>query len=180
MFLTYGGLEMGKFNSHFSDYYTLRTIIEHLDQIVEIMEKKYGIDQTYLKYVDKDLREKFLKQQERLIKAIRKNDNKNIIELARGMIKAFKIVDGICEDQQVKKIDSNVWQIKHDGLPKTIINVCRHKKQLPIGQHEGQAWISLEGLINTIPKAVFVTKEEFKGARVVKEVDDFFGDPIPF
>ena len=58
MFLTYGGLEMGKFNSHFSDYYTLRTIIEHLDDIVEIMEKKYGIDQTYLKYVDKGLKEK--------------------------------------------------------------------------------------------------------------------------
>ena len=114
---------MGKFNSHFSDYYTLRTIIEHLDQIVEIMEKKYGIEETYLKYVDKGLREKFLTQQERLTKAIKRGDDKNIIPLARGMIKAFKIVDGICEDQKVKKIDSNVWQIKHDGLPKTIINV---------------------------------------------------------
>ena len=89
---------MGKFNSHFSDYYSLRTIIEHLDQIVEIMEKKYGIDQTYLKYVDKGLREKFLKQEERLIRAIKRGDNKNIIELARGMIKAFKMVDGICDD----------------------------------------------------------------------------------
>ena len=171
---------MGKFNSHFSDYYSLRTIIEHLDQIVEIMEKKYGIDQTYLKYVDKGLREKFLKQEERLIRAIKRGDNKNIIELARGMIKAFKIVDGICEDQKVKKIDSNVWQIKHDGIPKTIINVSRYKKQLPLGQHEGQVWISLEGLVNTIPKSVFIAKDEFKGARVVKEVDEFFDDPIPF
>tara|TARA_S200000501_G_scaffold34550_1_gene28680 strand:- start:3413 stop:3928 length:516 start_codon:yes stop_codon:yes gene_type:complete len=171
---------MGKFNSHFSDYYSLRTIIEHLDQIVEIMEKKYGIDQTYLKYVDKGLREKFLKQEERLIRAIKREDNKNIIELARGMIKAFKIVDGICEDQQVKKIDSNVWQTKHDGLPKTIVNVSRYNKQLPLGQHEGQVWISLEGLVNTIPRTVFATLKEFKGARVKDDVDNFYDDPIPF
>jgi len=171
---------MGKFNSHFSDYYTLRTIIEHLDQIVEIMEKKYGIEETYLKYVDKGLREKFLTQQERLTKAIKRGDDKNIIPLARGMIKAFKIVDGICENQKVKKIDSNVWQIKHDGLPKTIINVSRHNKQLPLGQEEGHVWVSLEGLVNTIPRAVFVTLEEFKGARVKDDVDNFYDDPIPF
>jgi len=172
---------MGRYNSHFRDYFNVRSVIEHLDQIAEIMTKKYGIDDMCLTYVDKGLREKFKKQEEKLRVAIDKNmDRDLIVKLGRGMIRAWKIVDGECESKGVKKIDTNVWQAKHDNLPNTIINVTRYRKQLPLNQKKGEAWISIEGLVNTMPKTVFKVKEEFKGSRVSKEVDDFYDDPIPF
>ena len=58
--------------------------------------------------------------------------------------------------------------------------MTRYRKQLPLNQKEGEAWISIEGLVNTMPETVFKVKEEFKGSRVSKEVDDFYDDPIPF
>ena len=171
---------MGRYNEKFKDYLQVRTIIEHLDDIAEIMEKKYGIDDTCLKYVGKDLKTKFLKQQQKLFTAIEQNNSSQIEVHGRAMIKAWKIVDGICEDANAKKIYYDVWQTKHSNLPDVIVNVCKSRKQLPLGQARGQSWISVEGLVNSLPQGVFEVKKEFAGSRVTAEVDKFFDDKPPF
>ena len=153
-------------------------LIDHLKQIASMMESRYGKAEEALNGVDKGLRERFYKQEELFKEAKRSGDGGAILKRGKALIRAWKVVDAECIRNKVKVIPHNVWTTRHSQVSDVTVKVVERLSQLPDKWDETEAWITLDGLVESIPPAVIKIKSSFAGSML--HTENFYDDPIPF
>lgn len=159
----------------------IQNLIGNLDQVAVRYEAKWGCDRLH-ELVDDELRQKWLRQYDRLCEAISNNDYPVLQDLVPGTIRGYAALEAAALFLGHSPNKPEVWDI---AIPDSdrILRVCKCLSDCPQVAQEGHDVWSLEEIANFIGangRLVNRVKEVFPGAVVEKQPFDFKkGDEIP-
>ena len=147
-----------------------RKMIEDVDTIKKAMEKKWGIGVLEEAVAD-ELKEKFERQYDKMVKAIDSKNDQEIQKHCKGTIKGWNFLDKEASKLiWASELSSNVWQVKHsNGEIMTIYNGSIDEVD------KNGVVMSIQELVKFVPANVLEVKKHFKDSRVdiIKELEKF-------